>query len=454
MQRTVAHTGGLATGGSFPRASAPRRRARWGALARAAAPMLALALALAAPAGRADLFSVAGLTVDVEAESAEAARRKAVAIAAGRALDAMLRKLTREADAYKLPILEPQAVTELVRGYEVTNERRSELRYIGEFTFRFDAGGVRALLREAAIPYAETRSPPLLVLPVMEAGGGPVLWDSPNPWREAWQRLNWRDRLVQLLLPWGDLEDLTGISAMQALTGDGPRLDALAQRYGAAGVLVAVARAGPEGTSVEVRPRGAPVAAPARNTLPAGDADPWFGAAEWVAGEIERSWKLGNLLEYGESTALDAIAALKGREGWLALRRALAALRQVERVEVHALSAAQAALTLHYLGAEAALRAALAVRGFSLRPAPGGPARIVAAAAEDEAAPPENRAPALAPDDPVARALSVLPAPPEAEPPVVPAPSEAIPYERPPEPGGAAPPPQDAPPIIDDLAIE
>ena len=425
------------------RPPAPRRaRARFAALA------LAFAAALAAPAGRADLFSVAGLTVDVEAESAEAARRNAVAIAGGRALDALLRKLTLEADAYRLPILEPRAVTGLVRDYEVTDERRSDRRYIGEFTFRFDPGGVRALLRGAAIPYAETRSPPLLVLPVMEAERGPVLWDSPNPWREAWQRLNWRDRLVDLALPWGDLADLSGISAIQALTGDGPRLDAMAARYGAAGVLVAVARPGAAGVEVEVRPHGAPVAAPARGALPAAggdsESDPWLGAARQVADALERNWKRGNLLASGDSTALDAIAAPGGREGWLALRRALDALRQVERVEVHALSTVQAALTLHYLGAAEALRAALAVRGFALRDAPGGgPARIAATAQED--------APAAASGD----LSGNLPG---GAPPILPPRPEPEVRALSPEAGAPAPPAaperQEALPAFDDLAIE
>lgn len=439
MQPTVAHMSGFATHGA-PRA---RPRLRFAALALALGA--ALGIALDAPAGRADLFSVAGLTVDVEAESAEAARRNAVAIAGGRALDALLRKLTLEADAYRLPILEPRAVTALIRDYEVTAERRSDRRYIGEFTFRFDPGGIRALLREAAVPYAETRSPLLLVLPVMEAERGPVLWDSPNPWREAWQRLNWRDRLVDLMLPWGDLADLSGISAIQALTGDRPRLDAMAARYGAAGVLVAVARPGAAGIEVEVRPHGAPVAAPARGALPArgddGESDPWIGAARQVANALERNWKSGNLLASGDPTAIDAIAALDGRSGWLALRRALDALRQVERVEVHALSTTQAALTLHYLGAAGALRAALAVRGFTLRDAPGGPARIAAAAQAD--APP-----ALPSDDLPGAALPILPLRPAA------GIRELLPNAGAAEPPSPPAAPQGAPSAFDDLAIE
>ena len=332
---------------------------------RAAAAGIACAVP-AVPAAADDLFAVAGIVVDAEAESAQAAQDVAVAEAGIRAFERMLRKLTLPADHERLPPAEAAALTGLVRGWEVTNERRSERRYIGEFTVRFDAAAVREALRGAGVSHAETRSPPLLVLPVLVGETGANLWDVPHPWRAAWRDLDWRHRLLDLALPYGELADLADISASQALAGDEARLDAIAQRYDAAGVLVAVARpvAGGESVAVEVAPHRAPVTAPAPADFHGPEA--YLRAAAALAGALERSWIAGNLLGTGGAERLDAVAGLGGLDAWIALRRGLAALGQVERVEVHSLSVAEAAVTLHYLGTRERLRAALAARGLAL----------------------------------------------------------------------------------------
>lgn len=332
---------------------------------RAAAAGIACAVP-ALPAAADDLFAVAGIVVDAEAESAQAAQDVAVAEAGIRAFERMLRKLTLPADHERLPPAEAAALTGLVRGWEVTNERRSERRYIGEFTVRFDAAAVREALRGAGVSHAETRSPPLLVLPVLVGETGANLWEVPHPWRAAWRDLDWRHRLLDLALPYGELADLADISAAQALAGDEARLDAIAQRYDAAGVLVAVARpaAGGESVAVEVAPHRAPVTAPAPAAFHGPEA--YLRAAAALAGALERSWIAGNLLGTGGAERLDAIAGLGGLDAWIALRRGLAALGQVERIEVHSLSVAEAAVTLHYLGTRERLQAALAARGLAL----------------------------------------------------------------------------------------
>lgn len=331
----------------------------------AAAAAIAVTASLAPPAAADDLFSVAGVTVDVEAESAREAQENAVALAAVRALDVMLRKVTAAADHPRLPQFAPQDAAALVRGWEVADEVRSAQRYIGAFTVRFDPSGVRRVLREAGVPHAETRRPPMLVLPVHDGPEGPVLWDPSDPWREAWRRLDWRNRLVELPLPDDSPEDRFVISAQQALAGDRERLAAMARRYGAADVLVVVARPAPDGSlTIAVRP-GGEMAGAASRAVPGGE-DAWLGAAGTAAALVEQEWVANNLLDYGRPASLDVTVALDGLDSWLSLRRRLAALTQIDRVEIRSLSAAEASLRLRYLGSRTPLSAALASRGLGL----------------------------------------------------------------------------------------
>ena len=368
--------------------------------AAAAAIAVTAALAALAPAAADDLFSVAGVTVDVEAESARAAQENAVALAAGRALDIMLRKVTAAADHPRLPQFAPQDAAALVRGWEVADEVRSARRYVGAFTVRFDPRGVRRVLREAGVPHAETRRPPTLVLPVHDGPEGPVLWDPSDPWREAWRRLDWRNRLVELPLPGDSPEDRFVISARQALAGDRERLAAMARRYDAADVLVVVARPALDGGSLTiiVRPGGEPAGAASR-AVPGGE-EVWLRAAGTAAALVEQEWVANNLLDYGRPESLDAVAALDGLDSWLSLRRRLAALTQIDRVEIRSLSAAEASVRLHYLGSRAPLSAALASRGLGLVADGAGIWRLRELDADARPAPAERPAP-TDPDSPL-----------------------------------------------------
>ena len=85
---------------------------------------------------------------------------------------------------------------------------------------------------------AETVSKLVMVLPVFQSAGALILWDDPNPWRDAWASRPKKQGLVPTLLPLGDLADMASIGAEQAMDGDRQRLNAIAGRYGASDTLV------------------------------------------------------------------------------------------------------------------------------------------------------------------------------------------------------------------------
>ena len=106
-------------------------------------------------------FSVVGVAVDVTAANAETARKAALADGQQRAFRQLLERLVPEADHGRLPKLSDSAVTELVRGYEVSGERVGPNRYIASLTFHFKPGEVGDLLRNRNIPYAAAASTPI-----------------------------------------------------------------------------------------------------------------------------------------------------------------------------------------------------------------------------------------------------------------------------------------------------
>jgi len=206
-----------------------------------AGPVCAQAATAPAPAAAAEVFTVADVPVDATAASANVARDTARLAGERAAYRMLLARLTLASDAGRLPAASDAMLTDLVQGFEVAKERTSTVRYLAEYAFRFRPDGIRQLLRQARVPFAETPSKPLVVLPVLVADRGPALWEDPNPWRAAWNQKKFPTGLVPMILPLGEVEDLAAIDADLALKGDAAAISRISARDGKADVLVAVA---------------------------------------------------------------------------------------------------------------------------------------------------------------------------------------------------------------------
>ena len=207
-------------------------------------PLLAAIAAGPAFARDASVFLVRDVAVDASAENATHARDIALAEGHAVAFRRLIERIVPEAAVGTVPPLEAGGIAPLVQSFEVDGEKTSRVRYLARLTFQFDRAAVRRFLHSRGVRFAVTRAKPRLVLPVLRMAGVYLLWDRPNPWREAWAGLSEADGLVPLAIPSGDLRDLRDISARQAVSGDSARLRAIAERYGAGSVAVMVATPG------------------------------------------------------------------------------------------------------------------------------------------------------------------------------------------------------------------
>ena len=135
------------------------------------------------------LYTISNVTVDSTAQSAVQARDIARADGERKGFRMLLERLTLREDWGRLPKISDADLIDLVQDFEVNSERSSTVRYLATLTFRFRPEPVRRLLRDQGIPFTETRSKPVVVLPVLTMGDRNVLWDDPNPWRAAWSKL-------------------------------------------------------------------------------------------------------------------------------------------------------------------------------------------------------------------------------------------------------------------------
>lgn len=373
----------------LPRAGQSTR----GAIAAYAALVVALSLGvlaavLAAPApsraqglGQADDVFTVRVPVDTTADTAANARAQALADGQRRALRRVFERTVLAEDMARLPRLNDRQIEGLVQALEVDKERTSPVRYLAELTIRFKPGEVRGLLQQAGLRFAETRSRPVLVLPVLREGDSELLWEETNRWRRAWAETPARDGLVPIIVPIGDLTDGDTIDAAAALAGDEEKLAAIMQRYRAVEAIVAVAE-----PPVNPQPRaplrlavtryGAPPGEDAQAGLApeggvfraAGTQEEQMAAAvRDVAQRIENAWKRANVLRFGEEQQLTAILSLQNGLGDLVdARLRLGEVASVRRVEINAFTRQMARLVVTFSGEPQQLQAALAQKDMTL----------------------------------------------------------------------------------------
>jgi hypothetical protein len=336
---------------------------------------VALIVLAVAAASAADIFSVGPVPVDANGANATAARDAARVEGQRKALRLLFERLTLAGDWPRLPRIDDATLGRLVRDFSVANEKNSATRYLADYTVRFRPDQVRMVLRNAGIPFAETPSKPLIVLPVLTQGGNSVLWDSPNPWRDAWANRKALTGLVPFVVPTGDLADVAAIDAAQAIAGDAAALQRIAEQHGGGDVLVTQAtqqgsgelRALTTGTSrfgsiadmQDVRGNW-------RANSNEGEADFLARVADAVAREVEETWKRDNLLRGGQESTLTATVPIGGLKDWIAVRDRLAAVAAVKRTDIVSLTRTEARVDIHYMGDPKQLAVALSQRDLQL----------------------------------------------------------------------------------------
>lgn len=324
-----------------------------------------------------DLFEVKGVKVDVTAKTAAAAREQALAQGEVKAFRLLIDRLTLPADRGLLPELTRHEISSLVKDFSVAKEKVSTVRYIASLDYSFKADKIRRLLVDSGVPYAATRSKPMLVLPVYQSAGALILWDEPNPWRDAWAARPEGAGLVPTIVPLGDLTDIAAIGAEQAVQGDPTRLAAMARRYGTGDTLVVYAvqenQAPGEQARLKVtvgryRSEGRVQAFVRTFRAQQGETlDAVFNrAVDAIIGQMENDWKEENLLQFDRPSVAAVTVRIAELGDWLAVRRRLENVAVLQRVDLVLLSRDQARVNLYYAGTPRQLLVALEQADLSL----------------------------------------------------------------------------------------
>ncbi|MBA4755155.1 MAG: heavy-metal-associated domain-containing protein [Sphingobium sp.] len=181
-------------------------------------------------------FEVRGVKVDVVAKDADSARYAGWRMAQRQAWRMLW---TRTHGGGGAPALSDSQIEAMVSGIEIDFEQAGPTRYVATLGILFDRARTGQLL---GVSGNVMRSPPLLVIPVLWDGGSAVSYERTNEWQKAWARYRTGDSAIDYVRVAGSVADPILLTAGQ--TGRRGRLwwRVLLDQYGAADVVISIAR--------------------------------------------------------------------------------------------------------------------------------------------------------------------------------------------------------------------
>ncbi len=331
--------------------------------------LLALILALAVPclspqSAVADgPFTVAGVHVDASSASVVEARNAAVAAGRPTAWQLLFRRLTRQQDWARQPMLDDSQLQKLITTYYPSNERRSTRRYVADMIYVFNPDAVARLLQSSGIPYTAAVSKRVLVIPMAPG------YSRGSTWTTALANPRFANSVVPFTVPIGDAQDMNALAGLSFDTASWANVEAVASRIHASEVVLIQALATGNKLTVTLRrlgvgelPTKTSVEVPLIQNAPA----TYPSAADAAVQAISDLWKSHAAVDFSQKGNLVVDVRVGLLSQFADLQTALAGVPNVAGITIIAMDIGEVRISLSYLGTSDQLHEALAQAGFVL----------------------------------------------------------------------------------------
>lgn len=325
---------------------------------------LALAVSWLMPAAQAEnAFEVANIHVDASGKSTEEARLSAIAAGRPVAWATLYRRLTRQTDWGRQPVVDSAQLQRMVIGYFPINERRSTTRYVADITYTFNPDAVARVLQTSGIPYTAVAAKRILLIPLAPG------YSRGSAWSQAFNSPRFATAPVPFAIPLGDGADMASLSGLSLDGATWEHLAPVAARFKAnEAVLV---QAMPSGNKLiltlkRVGQGEMPVKSTVEVPMLQSAVATYPGAADAAVRAIDDLWKNTKVVDYSQKGKLLADVHVGSLAQFAALENTISAVANVSAVNVTAMDIGQARLAITYIGSPDQLKAGLAQAGIVL----------------------------------------------------------------------------------------
>ncbi len=330
------------------------------------------------------LFTVTNVKVDVKAKNSAIARESAFAKAKSKAFAKLSQRMLSEEESQSFFKPDSAMISTFIQDFEVTAEKISSVRYVGTYTFRFKDKPVREFFASQGVSYTDVSSRPVLVLPFYQLGASTVLFSAANDWMNAWNRAEAQQGLVPIVVPIGDLQDVSVFGASAALSYQKDKLTKMLKRYNAGEAVLLIAA--PDQALSQVLSSDAPavgalvikiyrtdrnapeivqdVLVKARGNE--SKAQMFDRATLDVQKALQKNWKAKTIVSAGQGNHLQVRVHFTALDEWAETNRALHKAYGINDVILKSLSPKEARVELVFEGNERRLRLALAQAEITL----------------------------------------------------------------------------------------
>lgn len=308
-------------------------------------------------------YTVAGVHVDASGASTAAARNTAIATGREEAWQTLFRRLTRQQDWAKQPVLSPDQLQKLISSYFPASERRSTTRYVADVTYIFNQGAVSRVLQSSGVAYSAASSHRVLVVPLAPGYG------RASAWTAALANPRFASSMVPFSLPVGDAQDMNRLAGLSFETARWSELAATAARRGASEAVLILAE--PDGKKLKLTlrrlgPGAAGVRTEAEVAMPLTAQGAYPAAAEAAVRAMDDLWKSRSALDFAQRGRINVEVSMPSLDMLATLQRHLGEMPNISGATVMALDIGAARFSLSYQGTLEQLREAFAQGGYSL----------------------------------------------------------------------------------------
>ncbi len=360
---------------------------------RAVALSFALVTAASAWAASDKAYTVGNYPVEASAQSAVMAKETAIAEGQTAAFRSLLKRIVPVTAYKQLARLKDANAADLLSGFSVRSERNSATDYIAALDFSFHAPAVRALLQREGIPFVDEQAASVVIVPVMRQGNPPLVSNDTSLWRKSWAGLDLTHTVTPVTL--AEFKAVIHPDTVKMLMdGDDNGLRILTQEYGTSLVVLAIVEPDLAGKAMTVTLAGQDAIGPLllNRGYRISDGDVAYAselAAVVALGVLEGRWKAVKSGLTAVSTAPPPSDAPNGGPVWAAntsgsgdpvrvvvefsnlaqwdeMRTQLLDTNGVEAMEIGAVSARNAEVSMRFPGGVSGLAKAVGARGLSL----------------------------------------------------------------------------------------